>query len=329
LLSPSCGTPAIQDEKNKETRRHEFTPLSISRSQDHSRAYIKIQDGCNHACAFCKVVLVRGRSRSREMLDIADEAKRLADSGHKEVVLAGIQLGAYGFDLSQPKHLTDAIEACSKVSGIQRIRLSSIEPTDVTPGLIEMMRDNPKCCPHLHIPLQSGDDEVLKGMNRRYLRSYYIELVERLKTAIPDFELTLDVMAGFPGEEERNFHNTIDLLERVKPLKCHVFPYSKREGTRAFRFEDVPAAAIRDRVKRLIAVADNLAAKVKEPYIGKTVSVLVEQKRRKGAGGLLQGVSANFLKVYFQGHTDHMGQIVPVRLLTLQGPAFLGRVVES
>lgn len=321
-LTEGCGVPEIQDTIAQRERRHRFTPLQISKTEGCGRAYLKIQDGCNHACSFCKVVLVRGRSRSRPLHDIVEEAERLSLSGYREIVLAGIQLGAYGLDAPEQTSVADVLGAVSRVEGIERIRLSSIEPTDVTDDLIAVMRDNPKACPHLHIPLQSGDDAVLKSMNRRYARSLYLDLIGRLKAAMPDFCLSLDVMAGFPGETETCFQNTIDLLKQVKPVKSHVFPYSRREGTKASRMVDLPDSVIRDRVAALISLGDGLASQAASAFIGQTVQVLVEKKA--GKRGLLQGLTANYLKVCFQGRDSLIGNMVPVKLLTYQGALFLG-----
>ncbi len=325
-LLEACGNPSLQDAPVFSRSRQEYTPLSISESEGHTRAFVKIQDGCNHACSFCKVVLVRGRSRSRELADILDEIKRLRDSGYSEIVFAGIQLGAYGLDFKDENiRLIEVLEAASQIEGIERLRLSSIEPTDVSPELIRALGEISKCCHHLHIPLQSGDDEILKGMNRRYRRAFYIDLIARLKDQMPDFSLTLDVMAGFPGETEDYFQNTIALLEAVKPLKCHVFPYSRREGTMAARLEDVPDEILQERVLRLKAVGERLGRAELAPYIGKTLPILVERSKKNAV--LRQGLSTNYLKVYFQGSQDWLGKIVPVELMAIQGDAFLGKSV--
>lgn len=321
-LISGCGAPETQDEITLRSRRHQYSPLTISRSQGNGRAFVKIQEGCNHACTFCKVVMVRGRSRSRGLSEITEEVKRLEGAGYREIVLAGIQLGAWGKDFSQKQNLVDVLEACERIEGIERIRLSSIEPTDVQPALIEALCLIPKCCPHLHIPLQSGDDTVLERMNRRYRRSFYLDLIERLKSEIPGFSLTLDVMAGFPGEEEVHFQNTVELLESVKPLKCHVFPYSRREGTLAARFKDMNPAIIRDRVNRLIHLGSRLGQEVRLPYIEAELPVLVEQET--GQGSLVEGLTPNYLKVCFQGTKELIGQIVRVKLLALEGDIFLG-----
>ena len=323
-LLAGCAAPQVQDHAS----------FSISRTEGRARAFVKIQDGCNHACSFCKVVLVRGRSRSRALQDILEEIVRLRDSGYREIVFTGIQLGSYGLDFepSRRYRLQDVLEQAAEVEGVERLRLSSIEPIDVRPALIEAMRRISKCVPHLHIPLQSGDDEILKRMNRRYGRSFYLELVSRLRSSLQDFSLTLDVMAGFPGEEESHFQNTLHLLEEVKPLKCHVFPYSRRPGTRAARFPDLPPGIVRDRVRRLIALADRLGRQTRRAYLGKVMPVLVEQAKMDGPSGenvLLEGLTPNYMRVCFEGNEAEIGGIVPAELRALEKDLFFGGRIQG
>ena len=323
-LTAGCVAPEVQDSETVRQKKLQFAPLQISSFQGNGRAYVKVQDGCNHACSFCKVVMVRGRSRSRVLSDIVEEVKRLRDSGYREIVFAGIQLGAYGLDFEKENALSEMLEVCSRIEGIDRLRLSSIEPTDVRPELIATLRDVPKCCAHLHIPLQSGDDEVLRGMNRRYNRAFYIDLVARLKASIRDFSLTLDVMAGFPGETQEAFQNTLKLLYEVQPLKCHVFPYSPREGTRSFRFADVVSPeVIRNRVRELIVAGEALGRAERMRYAGRMFPVLVEKKLERG--GFVQGLTHHYLKVCFQGNQSDIGTTVPVELIGLEGDVFLGQ----
>ena len=324
-LSAGCGSPELQDAVRRE-RRRTYASLVISKTDGQGRAFVKIQDGCNHACSFCKVVLVRGRARSRPAGEVLDEVKRLRDSGYREIVFAGIQLGAYGSDLGLQGGLVQVLEASAGVQGIERLRLSSIEPTDVTPALIDALAGLPKCCPHLHIPLQSGDDEILQGMNRRYHRAFYLDLVERLKARLPDFSLTLDVMTGFPGEEERHFQNTAEFLDQVQPLKCHVFPYSAREGTRAFHWPSEVRIA-KERTRVLMRRSDVWGKKIREKYLGRTLRVLAE--KATGRGRLLEGLTPNYLKVCFQGDATGVGKSFPVQLLHLEEDTFLGRVVPE
>ena len=306
-----------------------FMPLSISRCEGRTRAYVKVQDGCNHACSFCKVSIVRGASRSRALSEILDEVTRLRDGGYREIILTGIQLGAYGLDLlprsgsgDRQYLLRDVIEASARVEGIERIRLSSIELTDLGKPLREAFRSVPKLCPHIHLPLQSGDNEVLSRMNRRYTQEAYREVVLELKERIPDFELSLDVMAGFPGETEAQFENTLGFLEILKPLKIHVFPYSRREGTRASGWETLPAQTVRDRARRLMALAASISEKVRSCYLGRTFDILAEHKHE--ITGTSEGFTANYLKIFFEYPQNVHGCIIPFKLTEFFQDGFRG-----
>ncbi len=301
--------------------------LAISRSEGRTRAFVKIQDGCNHACSFCKVVLLRGKSRSRALSQIVEETVRLRDHGYREIVLTGIQLGAYGLDLEGKRLLPDVLFRISQIEGIERVRLSSIEPLDITGDLISAFKEIPRCMPHLHIPLQSGDDEILKKMNRRYTRAFYSDLILRLRSELRDFLFSLDVMAGFPGEEESHFARTVELLRDLKPLKCHVFPYSRREGTVSSRMTGaVPAQITKRRVRELMRLGDHLTREAMEPYLGKCLSVLIEGKLGEDdeAGAYLTGHTHNFMKVAVSENAAAAGQIVPVRLTGIRGDVFWG-----
>jgi threonylcarbamoyladenosine tRNA methylthiotransferase MtaB len=310
------------------SNRKAYPPLSISRSEGKTRAYVKIQDGCNHACSYCKVSIVRGPSRSRALTDILEEVGRLRDSGYREIILTGIQLGAYGTDLApsgaQERHyfLKDVIEACAEIEGIERIRLSSIELTDLGRPLRDAFLTVPKLCPHIHLPLQSGDNEVLARMNRRYTREAYRDVVLELKGKIPDFELSMDVMVGFPGETEGQFLNTVELLEILQPLKTHVFPYSRREGTMAARWEILPAKIVQERVGRLTDVAERLSKKVRQKYMGRSVEVLAEHADDRT--GHSEGFAPNYLKVFFEYPQDRQGCIIPFKLTEFFQDGFRG-----
>lgn len=326
-LLGGCSESVSFAESSASTGRPSYMALKVSDFKGRSRAFIKIQDGCNHACSFCKVVMVRGRSRSRPLTDILDEVRRLSEKGYREMVLTGIQLGAYGLDLADKTSLSEVLQKCATIKGISRLRLSSIEPTDISEGLIRTLCEEPKCCPHLHIALQSGDDEVLRSMNRRYSRVFYRDLIARLRTAIPGFCLTLDVMAGFPGESEACFENTVALLRELKPLKCHVFPYSRREGTRAARLEDVKAEAVRRRTKILLRLSDELGYEYRKDFIGKIQDVLVERYSEKDGG--VKGLTPNYLKVRFLGDSGLFGKTIPVRLVRLEKDTFFGEALLS
>ena len=306
-----------------------FMPLSISRSEGRTRAFVKIQDGCNHACSFCKVSIVRGPSRSRALSEILEEVTRLRDGGYREIILTGIQLGAYGLDLesrsrSGERHyfLRDVIETSARVEGIERIRLSSIELTDLGKPICEAFRSVPKLCPHIHLPLQSGDNEVLARMNRRYTREEYRDVVLQLKGRVPDFEFSIDVMAGFPGETEAQFAHTLELLEVLEPLKTHVFPYSRREGTPAAGWGTLPAPVVRDRVRRLMEVSERISKKVRNRYLGRELEILAEHEHERT--GMSEGFTPNYLKVFFEYPQNVQGCIIPFKLTEIFQDGFRG-----
>lgn len=326
-LFEGCATDRVQESVVTPyvNPRHRYTPLAISETEGFGRAFVKIQDGCNHSCSFCKVVIVRGRSRSRSLQEIIEEVVRLRDAGYREIVFAGIQLGAYGLDFvkSERSRLIEVLEACSAIEGIERLRLSSIEPTDVKPSLIKAMSQIEKCCHQLHIPLQSGDSDILKNMNRRYSREFYIDLIARLRSVMPDFCLSMDVMAGFPGETEENFQNTMDLLRTVKPVKSHVFPYSRREGTRAAQLPDLAPEIVKNRVKALMELGETLSREVRGEWIGKKTVMLAEGYNAET--GFLNGLTQNYLKVYVEGSAEQVGQMVSVEMTALHSDGLLGK----
>jgi threonylcarbamoyladenosine tRNA methylthiotransferase MtaB len=306
-----------------------FMPLSISRSEGKTRAYVKVQDGCNHACSFCKVSIVRGNSRSRAMTEILEEVIRLRDNGYREIILTGIQTGAYGLDpgssfASEGRRylLRDVIESCARIEGIERIRLSSIELTDLGEPLREAFWSIPKLCPHLHLPLQSGDNEILAKMNRSYTREEYRNTVLELKERVPGFEFSTDVMAGFPGESETQFENTLDLLKTLRPLKTHVFPYSRREGTPAAQWEILAPRVVRDRVRRLTDGAERLSGEVRSGYLGCAFEILAEHQNERTR--MFEGFTPNYLKVFFEYPQNVQGCIMPFQLTELFQDGFRG-----
>ncbi|MBI1978151.1 MAG: tRNA (N(6)-L-threonylcarbamoyladenosine(37)-C(2))-methylthiotransferase MtaB [Candidatus Omnitrophica bacterium] len=305
-----------------------YTPLSISEFEGRTRAYIKIQDGCNHACSFCKVVLVRGPARSRTFLDVIEEAKRLIDQGFQEVVLTGIQLGAYGYDLEKRQMLTDLIEVLSQEEGLQQIRLSSIEPTDVTDELIEAMTSFRKACPHLHIPLQSGDNGVLERMNRRYRREFFLDLIQKIRARVSNFVLTTDVMVGFPGETQEQFDQTVDVLLKTEPYKLHIFPYSAREGTRANRFQDeVMPQEKKRRRDILLSLECQLREKVQSKFLGKTLEVLIEEN--KSLSGWAFGRARNYLRIRFPHEGGSRSGFFEVQIEGIEETDLIGTLVSN
>ena len=284
-----------------------------------TRAVIKIQDGCNHFCSFCIIPFTRGRLRSRGAAELLAEARELAALGYRELVLTGICIGDYGDEkgfsgeelASGRDPLALLLERLAEIPGVERIRLSSIDPADTTQDLLETMARVPQVCAHLHLSLQAGDEEVLRRMRRRYTAGQFRDLVERIYTAMPHAGLTCDVIVGFPGETEAQFAETERICRDARFCKLHAFPYSPRRGTSAARWpDDVPAAEKQRRVHTLNTLSDELGLAFAERYLGETVTVLVEQRDRHS--GQLGGLTENYLRVNFDGPDELRGQVVPV-----------------
>jgi threonylcarbamoyladenosine tRNA methylthiotransferase MtaB len=291
----------------------------ISFFKGHTRAFLKIQDGCNNFCSYCKVPLVRPGSKSKPLKDILQEAGNLAQNGYKEIVLCGICLGSYGKDLSPMRTLVEAVEAIEKIDGILRIRLSSIEPQDVTDELIDKMANSGKLCRHLHIPLQSGDDDILKKMNRKYRSADYLALIKKIKHKIPELAITTDVLAGFPGESETNFKHTLDLIKEILPLKVHIFPYSNRSITyAACNFKDeVNPRTTKERIRCLDKVSQDCALTFKKQFLNKTLPVLIEGFSRENPA-FCEGLSDNYMRVFVKSSQDLKNELVFLNLKKIE-----------
>lgn len=305
------GSPDLSGSRH--CREKPEPSLSITKFHQRTRAFLKIQDGCNNGCSYCIIPKLRGASYSRPLRIIADEARRLAEHGYKEIVLCGICLGGYGRDLGIRGGLVKVIEELEKIEGLLRIRLSSIEASDVTPELIDMMAHSRKLCRHLHIPFQSGDDKVLALMNRKIASSGYLELADRLRRHLPGIGITTDIMVGFPGEDQINFNNTLRFLEQVKPSRMHIFTFSPRKGTLAFAFSNraEPQIAAR-RARRVKALAEELSLAFRQAQAGRELDVLVESAPCRKTG-FLKGYSGNYLKVYIAGAKPIENTMVMIR----------------
>jgi len=306
-----------------------FFPDGISSFSGHTRAFLKIQDGCANFCTYCKVALVRGSQNSKKLKQVFKEAKTLAASGYKEIVLTGICLGAYGKDLLPGQELVDVIDILEGIEGLERIRLSSIEAGDVSSKLINRMRRSKKLCRHLHIPIQSGDDRVLKSMNRKYTGEKYRELIARIKRDVPGVSITTDCLVGFPGETEEYFENTLNLAKKIMPLNIHIFPYSARPGTRAAEFkEKVDPKTIRHRCMRLEKAAGECRRRFMERSAGKTALVLIEGPSNDDTA-VLEGLTDNYIKVKLPFKPNLKNRIVRVKLKTIYGDSFIGEYVDK
>lgn len=274
-----------------------YDDLCISDFAKHSKAFIKIQDGCDNRCSYCKVSVVRGVSRSRRLENIIDEASCLIKNDYKELVLTGICLGSYGKDLKEKIDLVDVIDQVESINGGFRIRLSSIEAKDVTDRLIKKMVQSPRLCRHLHVPFQSGDDEILRLMNRKYTKDYYVNLVKKIRRHIPMVGITTDIMVGFPGEAEKRFRNSVDFLEEVRPHRMHIFPYSPRKHTAAFSFKDrIAPHIVKERLNHLQGLAKKYSYEYRKSFLNEELEVLVENRPDKNLG-LATGYSDNYIKM--------------------------------
>jgi len=283
-----------------------------------TRAVLKIQDGCNHFCSFCIIPFARGRLRSRPADEIVAEAGRRAAEGYREIVLAGICLGDYGdergFPTTEGDPLARLLERLAAIPGLARIRLSSIDPRDVSGDLIATMARLPQAGRHLHLSLQSGDDTVLQRMRRRYDTAGFRGMVADLYAAMPEIALTTDVIVGFPGETAEQFENTVRMLQECRFAKIHVFPYSPRQGTQAARWpDDVPPAEKEWRVHTLIELSDRLACRFAARHLGQEVEILVERRDRRS--GLLSGLTGNYLRVLVAGDDAERGRFVRARVV--------------
>ena len=286
-------------------RAHEqgedFEHLEIKEIEDHTRAYMKVQDGCNQYCAYCIIPYARGFIRSRDMDDAVFEAKRLAESGFKEIVLTGIHVGSYGKDLSEDVTLVDLIEAMDQVEGIERIRLSSIEPMTVIDDFLNRVAKLKHFMPHFHLSLQSGAEKTLREMNRNYAPEEYRDTVRRILRVFPDAGLTTDVIVGFPGESEEDFEESMNFVEEMGFSRLHVFPYSMRKNTPAARRKDqIPGPVKKERAARMIALGDKLALDFVKERIGKTYPVLFEEKKDDKN----YGYTPNYIYVAVEGKED-------------------------
>ncbi len=293
--------------------RHEreFEPLKISKLKDRTRAYVKIQDGCNRYCSYCIIPYARGPVRSRRPEEVVEEVDRLAKNGFKEIVLTGIHVASYGLDL-KCTNLTDIVKKVNETEGIERIRFSSMEPTAVTEEFVDEMKKMPKICDHFPLSLQSGCDRTLKAMNRRYTADEYALAVDRLRAAFPDVAITTDIIVGFPGETEEDFLESIAFARRVGLSKIHVFPYSPKTGTPAAKMKEQVAPDIKnDRASRLIAVSDELNKKFIDTLKGRTMPVLFEIRNKDG---YFEGHTTNYIKVLVKTEEDLKNQILNVKI---------------
>lgn len=306
-----------------------YEELDVPAFTDRTRASLKIQEGCNNFCTFCIIPWARGLMRSRDPKEVIRQAQQLVDAGYKEIVLTGIHTGGYGEDMKDynlAMLLTDLEE---QVLGLKRIRISSIEASQITDEVIDVLTKSKKVVPHLHIPIQSGSDTVLKRMRRKYRMDFFADRLRKLHKALPGLAVTSDVIVGFPGETEEEFMETYNFILEHKFSELHVFPYSKRTGTPAARMEDqVDEEVKNERVHRLINLSDQLAKEYASNYEGEIVEVIPEERfKEQPESGLYEGYTDNYLKVVFPASEDMVGKIVKVKVTKAGYPYSEGQFV--
>jgi threonylcarbamoyladenosine tRNA methylthiotransferase MtaB len=299
----------------------------VTHFSGRSRAFVKIQDGCQHRCAFCIVPYARGGSRSQEPQAVVDQISRLVEAGYGEVVLTGVDMGHYGWDLVPRTNLAALLRKILETPGLSRLRLSSILPPYFTDELIEVIAGSDRICPHLHIPLQSGSDRILRRMRRPYNTMIYRSLVEKLSRVIPTLGLGADVIVGFPGETADDFEETRRLIEALPFSYLHVFSYSDRKGTEAVRLPDhLPPRMIAERSKALRRLGQGLNLAFRRRLLGQPQEVLVLQTRDK-ATGLLVGLTGNYVEVLFEGPDEWVKQFLTVTVRDVTADRTLGEVL--
>lgn len=305
--------------------------FSIDRFGGHTRAFVKVQDGCNSYCTYCIIPYVRGRSRSRKKAEIIEEIKNLIKNGYKEIVLTGINIGDFDGapEGDEPAvRLSELVREVDSLPGLKRLRLSSIDPDEVDEELQNAILFGKTTCPSLHLVLQSGSNVVLKRMNRKYTRQIFLETAERLRSKTPEFGFTTDVIVGFPGETENDFEETLNVVEEIGFAKVHVFPYSPRKRTRAALYPDqVPQNVLTERKQRLLEIAERSAFHFRNQFIGKELTVLIEDEVSK-EGGLIAGHSEHFVKVWLAKQSLRPNQIVKVVCKANNKEGLLAEVVE-
>ena len=301
-----------------------YEPLMIHNHEGHTRAVMKIQEGCDNHCTYCIIPSVRGTIRSRGLEAIREEAEALAKAGFQELVLTGIHLTSYGRDLEGRPPLAEGVKAAC-VDGITRIRLGSLEPRVATEAFVDELSKLPQICPQFHLALQSGSDSVLRRMKRGYNTAQFLAAAERIRKAWPDAAFTTDVIVGFPGETEEEFEETLRFSREIGFARMHVFPFSPRETTPAAEMPDqIPEAVKAERVKRLIALGDELAQKYHEGFLGRTVPVLLEERLEDGS---MVGYTPEYIHVRVP--EGESGKVVNVRLTAIEGDGMLGECIKD
>lgn len=293
----------------------EFEELTVESLSDRQRAYLKIQEGCDRFCTYCIIPFARGPVRSRSIQSIMEEAKRLSENGYKEIVLAGIHVASYGKDLGNI-NLVSVLEKIHEIDGIKRIRFSSVEPTVITEAFISALKTMPKVCEHFHLSLQSGCDNTLKRMNRRYTAGEYENAVHLLRENFPDVGITTDIIVGFPGETDEDFKESMAFAKKMKLSKIHVFPYSPKVGTKAALFEgQIPEKIKHERAALMGEAGEKLQIDFLKSFIGRELEVLYEEEK----DGVFSGHASNYINVRTKSGKSITNEILKVKIKDVDG----------
>lgn len=306
-----------------ENPRQDLPDFEIKNFSQHTRAFIKVQDGCDNFCSYCIIPYLRGNSVSRSAKVIVREINALVSKGFKEVVLTGIDLGSWGMDFKSGNQITELLNEIESKSNISRIRLSSIEVRHLNDRLIKYITNSARVCNHLHIPLQSGDDDILKQMNRRYSAEIYLELINKIKVIVPEMSFTTDIIIGFPGEEERHFHNTLNIVKKVGFSRIHMFSFSPRKGTPAAQLKSQVLPKVIEQRKLILQVcAKNTEYLYRLGFKDKEVVVLFEKKEGKSWGGYTE----SYVYVRVCSDQDLRGRLVPVKISDISLTDTIGKL---
>ena len=300
-----------------------FEPMILN-NFNRTRAFVKIEDGCNNYCAFCIIPYVRGNVRSKDKDSVIEETKDLIKQGHKEIVLTGIHTGHYGSDLKN-YNFSNLLNDLCKISGLERLRISSIEITELTDEFLEVLKNNKILVDHMHIPLQSGSDATLKRMNRKYDKKYFMDKIEKIRKIRPEISISTDVIVGFPNETTEEFNETIETIKKIKFSKLHVFPYSRRKGTKADEMENqIDEKTKKERVKILIELSKELETEYMEKFINRELIFIPEVIK----DGYLIGHTGNYLQVKAKSNLNLIGKDVKVKLIKVEYPSIIGDIID-
>ena len=300
-----------------------FEPMMLN-NFNKTRAFVKIQDGCNNFCSYCIIPYTRGNVRSKDRQSVLKEIQLLVDEGHKEVVLTGIHTGNYGAEFADYK-FADLLKDIVKIDKLERLRISSIEITEINDDVMEVIKENNILVDHMHIPLQSGSDAVLKRMNRKYDKEYFINKIKKLRKIRPNISITTDVIVGFPGETKEEFEETIETIKKIEFTKLHVFPYSKREGTKAAIMDgQVDENIKKKRVKILLQLSKELEYNYMEKFIGKKVIFIPEIAK----DDYIIGHTGNFLNVKYHGNKNDLNKDIEVKINNIEYPYCIGSTID-